>query len=149
MKLIEVIATICGGAVIALIFAGCSASDTSFAPGLPLFLSSGMPRTCAGPDAYKPGSACAKDLAAAQTDPTFRIRDNSDTRLYLDNACADDAAWQPDSTCHLLTDVLQRGTGSPASSSPPAITFQPGGSGGSRRGGAMSPMSPMSPATMP
>jgi len=123
MKLFEVIATICGGAVLALILAGCGASDTSFAPGLPRFFSSGLPETCSEPAAYKPGSACAKDLAAAQTDPNFRIRDNSDTRVYLDNACADDAAWQPGSTCHLLTDVLQR-----AAVSPPAISFQPSGS---------------------
>ena len=113
MKIIEVVATICGGVVIAFMFAGCSASDISFAPGLPWLLSTGLPATCSEPAAFKPGSACAKDLAAAQCDPNFKIRDNQATRPYFDDACADDAAWQSGSTCHLLTDVLERETGSP------------------------------------
>jgi hypothetical protein len=120
MKLIEVIATIRNGAVIALLLAGCSSTDMSFAPGLPRLLSSSLPKTCVGPDSYQPGSACAKDLAAAQKDENFRLRDNQDIRLFLDDACADDTAWRPGSTCHLVTDALQR-----AAASPPAFGFQP------------------------
>jgi hypothetical protein len=140
MKIIQVVATICGGLVIAFMFAGCSANDSSFLPGLPSLLSTGLPETCSEPAAFKPGSACAKDLAAAQSDPNFKIRDNKATRTYFDDACADDAAWQPGSTCHLLTDLMQRETGSSSSSLPP-ITFGPSTS---RRSSSMSPISPSS-----
>ena len=108
MKLKKRIAVIGRGAVFALMLAGCSTNDASFLPGLPLLLTSGLPRTCKGPDSYKPDSPCAKDLTEAKNDVNYRIRDNNDVRLYLDSACADDAAWQPGSTCHLLTELLQQ-----------------------------------------
>jgi len=92
----------------ALLLASCSAADRSFLPGLPSVVSSGLPDSCSGPDSYKPDSPCAKDLAEAEKDDNFRLRDTKDVRKYLDNACEDEAAWQPGSTCHLVTDALQR-----------------------------------------
>jgi hypothetical protein len=106
-------------AMSAVVLASCSAADRSFLPGLPSLVSSGLPDSCSGPDSYKPQSPCAKDLAEAQKDENFRLRDTRDVRHYLDDACEDESAWQPGSTCHLVTDALQH-----AAAGPPAIGFQ-------------------------
>ncbi len=92
--------------VVLLGLAGCSGQRVKVG-GLSLTLGSTLPKACAKPDAFQPGSACATALLAnAQEDVV--PSDDTSTQVFLDNACADDSAWQPGSTCHVLTDILKR-----------------------------------------
>ncbi len=85
---------------------GCSGQTIKVA-GFPVTLGSTLPKACAKPDAFQPGSACATALLAnAQEDVV--PSDDRRTQVFLDNACADDSAWQPGSTCHVLTEILKR-----------------------------------------
>ncbi len=106
MKQVELIAAasaVAGFALVLFAFAGCSSQFERLVPQR----SSGLPAECSQPDAFKPGSACAVALAA--TAEGYKApRDNQETRLFLDTACADDAAWQSGSTCHVLSEVLKR-----------------------------------------
>jgi hypothetical protein len=122
MKRTELIGNIFGAIVIALTLAGCSSNLAQFAPGLPQVTN--LPSACSEPDAYKPGSACAKALAE-QTDDNAAPRDNRTTRLFLDRACADEDSWQEGSTCHVLLEALQRATVSRAGAAAQATQPRP------------------------
>lgn len=86
--------------------AGCSGQRVKVA-GLSMTLGSTLPKACAKPDAYQPGSACATALLANAQEDVIPSDDRT-TQVFLDNACADDSAWQPGSTCHVLSDILKR-----------------------------------------
>jgi len=123
MKRTELIGNLFGAVVIALTLAGCSSNLVEqFAPGLPQVTN--LPSACSEPDAYKPGSACAKGLAE-HTDDATAPRDNRSTRLFLDRACADEDSWQQGSTCHVLIEALQRAAVSRAGAAAQATQPRP------------------------
>ncbi|HTY55679.1 MAG TPA: hypothetical protein VMB26_10785 [Candidatus Binataceae bacterium] len=133
MRRIKIIASVIAAIATALALTGCSTEDASFLPGAPQLMTSGLPSSCSGPESYTPESPCAKELAEAEKQPDFRLIDTRDLRLYHDDACAAECAWQPGSTCHLLTEGMQH-----AVSLPSAITFQ--SSKGGKHGGDNSAM---------